>query len=111
MAPPSFRSKWGKWISSSFAQSRSKQLTRETPDLWPLLFLYENYVPEHAVVATDTRQIGAEYFFFGDRLSRRIIPLHSFDGTQIALPADAQYLLYSEGSRYAHGRSAALFSP
>ena len=91
---------------SSFVLGRTEQLSREMPDLAPAWLKYESCVPEGAVVATDTT-FGCEYLFFGDRLSRRIIPLRSFTGERRPVPAEAQYLLYSLDSPYAqHGDTA-----
>ena len=91
----------GKWLPSTFATGRAAQLTREMRELQRMLLLYEDFVPEHTVVATDITPISYEYLFFGDRLSRRLIPLRPFIGAVQPLPADAQYLLYSADSRYA----------
>ncbi len=50
---------------------------------------------------TDTNQIFIEYLLFGDRLSRRIIPLRDLAGRQAPLPSEAQYIVYTADSPYA----------
>ncbi len=91
----------GQVIPSSFMQGHYTQLTREMPGLRGPLLRYMQNVPDAAVVATDTNQIFIEYLLFGDRLSRRIIPLRTLAGTHLPLPPEAQYLLYTTGSPYA----------
>jgi len=87
-------------VKPTFAYDRASQLTRMVPDLYYPLLTYDSMVPEDAVVATDIKSITSEYIFIGDRLSRRVIPLHSFEGTHLPLPAEAQFLLYTPSAQY-----------
>lgn len=97
-----------RWLPSTFSLGHTAQLTRNVPNLRYALLIYEDIVPEHTVVALDTKFDLCEYLFFGDRLSRRLIALRPFVGKRLAIPADAQYLLYSADSPYARKNDSCL---
>jgi len=85
---------------SAFTLTREQQLMRECPKT-RLAFILEEVLPERAVVAVDTQHALPEYCFFGDRFTRRIIPLRPFTGPRHPLPPEAQYLIYDATSPYA----------
>jgi hypothetical protein len=79
------------------SRDRLRQLTHDLPKLYPALQKYEQLVPPGATVAAATRPDSAEYLLFGERLSRRIIPVNSFLRGPQPLPPEADFLVYTRG--------------
>ena len=83
--------------------ARRAQLTREAPGFYDGLRVYDQLVPPTATVGIDAeRKYLPEYLFFGEHYTRRIIPISEFAVRGQPLPAQLDYLVYSEGSPYAH---------
>jgi hypothetical protein len=87
---------------SVFAMDRVEQLTRNRAEYREPLAAYEAQVPRDAVVAIFLPEDSYEYPLFGRGLTRRIIPINSFDGstndTELRpVPPDATHLLYADG--------------
>ncbi len=89
----------GRLIPSMFMMDRMSQLTREAPALIWTLDEIEN-MPEDAVVGVDYPLIN--YLFFGDKLSRHIVPLvpYSSQTKPLPLPAGLDFLICIDESPY-----------
>ena len=81
---------------SSLTLTRAKQLARQDTEADPAAGIerYEQLVPLHATVAVDLVDGPPEFYFFGEGLTRRLIPLHPLVGAPQPIPPDADYLLY-----------------
>lgn len=79
--------------------SRVEQLLLARPDLTSVYQKYEKLVPADAVVALGTQQEHEdfEYPLWGAKFERKLIPLHPFRSNVKPIPAEAEYLFYSEG--------------
>ena len=86
----------GQKIPSVYSIDPNHLPLREMPSV--TLVWYETMVPSDAVVAIDTRYVASEYLFFGQGLTRRLIPLQNFLGERKAIPADASWLIYDRFS-------------
>jgi hypothetical protein len=81
---------------SIFKLDRISQLTRENPNITSIFEKYEELVPKTAKVAICLHEDSYEYPFFGEKLTRTILPINSFiEGLQ-EIPKDAQFLVYSD---------------
>lgn len=79
--------------------SRVEQLLQSRPTLAVAYQRFEELVPIDAVVALGTQQEHEDYEYplWGEQFQRKLIPLHPFRAAVKAIPAEAQYLFYSEG--------------
>jgi hypothetical protein len=82
---------------SVFSMNRLQQLTRNKPQYYEPLRKFEVLVPPQTTTAVCLRNYRFEYPLFGERLTRKLIPLHSFWRGKQPVPGNADYLLYSEG--------------
>lgn len=80
--------------------TRLKQFVRDDPGMYIPLARFEGLVPPDAVVAVDVSRPQPEYLFFGEGLTRRLIPLHPFWDRRLPIPPEADYLLCSADSPY-----------
>lgn len=79
--------------------NRCTQLTKEVPNFNIGYFVYEQVVPANATVALDCPgTVLPDFLFFGEHLTRRIVPLWSFDSHRLPLPDNADYLIYTDKS-------------
>lgn len=81
-------------IESVLQSSRLEQFSGERAEFLPILEAYEARVPKTAVVALAAGRI-YEYPLFGAGLTRRILPINSFQNGLKPIPQSAQYLLFS----------------
>jgi hypothetical protein len=93
--PVSYR---GRTVNAVFGYGRTTELVREAPSLLPVMI--ETYIDDDATVYLDTSSPFPEYFLFGERFSRHVVPLHPFWGERRPLPPDARYLIYDARSPY-----------
>jgi hypothetical protein len=79
--------------------SRIEQLLLARPNLAPAYKKYNEIVPKGAVVALGTQQENEdfEYPLWGEDFERKLIPLHPFRQAVKPIPAEAEYLFFSEG--------------
>lgn len=86
-------------VPSMFVTDRMTQLTREAPGLFWMLNEIER-MPEDAVVGVDYPLIN--YLFFGEKLSRHIVPLIPYSNQDVVLPLPAglDYLICIDQSPY-----------
>jgi hypothetical protein len=76
---------------------RLGQLIRNTPpEYHEAIRKFDQVVPKDATVATYLYVDSFEYPLFGERLTRTIIPINSYDKGLLPIPDDAEYLLYVE---------------
>ncbi|UTA67631.1 hypothetical protein [Emticicia sp. 21SJ11W-3] len=82
-----------------FNMSRMEQLTVARPDIYEAYQKFDEIVPKDAVVALGTQQEHEdfEYPLWGKDFKRRLIPIHPFRSRLKPIPAEAEYLFYSEG--------------
>jgi hypothetical protein len=81
---------------SIFAMNRMEQLTRNRPKYYQPLRTFERLVPPDAAVAVFLPEDSFEYPLFGKDLTRTILPINSFSKGPQPVPANAEYLLYSQ---------------
>jgi hypothetical protein len=79
-----------------YALDRLQQLTRNRRNYYEPIRRFENIVPPNAVVAVAFGEDTFEYPLFGEGLTRKLIPINSFLNGLQPIPAEANYLLYSE---------------
>jgi hypothetical protein len=80
-----------------FSMDRMEQLTRNDVTYLTPFYAFEEYIPKDATVATILKEGTMEFTLFGEKLTRRILPLNSFTNEISPIPAEAEYLLYTEG--------------
>ncbi|MDM8529738.1 glycosyltransferase family 39 protein [Anaerolineales bacterium HSG25] len=80
---------------SVFSMDRLTQLTRNKPDSYEILRVYENLVPKTAIVAVYLEPNAYEYPLFGEKLSRTLVPINSFRRGPQPIPEHADYLVFS----------------
>jgi 4-amino-4-deoxy-L-arabinose transferase-like glycosyltransferase len=83
--------------------SRMAQLTRERPFLFEGFFKFDLSIPEDAVIAVDVGNYAMEYLFFGEKLTRKLIPVRTFDRSGhpqwVPIPSGADFLILADDSR------------
>jgi 4-amino-4-deoxy-L-arabinose transferase-like glycosyltransferase len=82
---------------SVFDMERIAQLSTNAWALYPAIKAFDFLVPKDATVAVFQYGDTYEYPFFGEHLTRRIIPINPFVGGVQDITADADYLLYARG--------------
>ena len=82
-----------------FEIDRTGQLTLSRPEFSDAYYKFEELVPEDAIVALGTQQEHEDYVYplWGKKFGRTLIPIHPFRSPVKPIPAEAQYLFYSEG--------------
>lgn len=82
-----------------FRIDRTAQLTLSRPEFRDAYYKYEDLVPGDAVVALGTQQEHEDYVYplWGKNFKRTLIPIHPFRSPVKPIPAEAEYLFYSEG--------------
>ena len=79
-----------------YTMDRIQQLTRNRRNYTEPIRLFERIVPPDATVAVAFGEDTFEYPLFGERLTRKLIPINSFLNGMQAIPPEADYLIYSE---------------
>lgn len=82
-------------IESALAKERLAQLSTQRGGYYEIIQQYEALVPADATVAHLLPLEYYEYPFFGEHLTRRLIPLNSFVKGHLPLPPEADYLLFA----------------
>jgi hypothetical protein len=84
---------------SIFSMNRMEQLTISRPEIYEAYKKFDEIVPKNAIVALGTQQEHEdfEYPLWGKGLTRKLIPIHPFRKPVKPIPAEAEYLFYSEG--------------
>ncbi len=82
-----------------FTISRDEQLVITRPELHPAYAKFNELVPQDAIVALGTQQEKEDYEYplWGPAFKRKLIQIHPFRSPIKPIPAEAQYLFYSEG--------------
>jgi hypothetical protein len=80
-----------------FNQPRLEQMTLIRPDVLPAFQKYEELVPKDAIVALGTTNEDFEYPLWVEELTRKLSPIHPFKAALKPIPAEAQYLFYTQG--------------
>jgi hypothetical protein len=84
---------------STFSEDSYYQAAREQPNLVYWMYVqYESLVPPHATVALDVDHAIETLFLFGENGGRKVLPIYSWAGKRSPLPAEADYLVYAQGS-------------
>lgn len=86
-----------KTTTSVFQLDRIGQLTINRATYYEPIRKFDSLVPKSATVAVFLYGDSFEYPLFGERLTRKIIPINYFDEGLQPIPANAEYLLYAEG--------------
>lgn len=81
---------------SIFAMNRMEQLTRNRAKYYQPLQTFDQLVPPDATVAVFLPPDSFEYPLFGERLTRTLLPINSFDKGPQPVPSNAEYLLYAQ---------------
>ena len=84
-------------MGAIFAMNRMEQLTNNRPIYAEPLKRFDAFVPMDSVVAVYLPEDYYEYPLFGERLTRTILPINSFEKGLQPIPLTAEYLLYAEG--------------
>jgi len=82
-------------IESALVKSRLGQMSTQRGGYYEIIQAYEALVPQGATVAHLLPLEYYEYPFFGDHLTRRLIPLNSFVNGHQPIPPEADYLLFA----------------
>lgn len=82
-----------------FNMNRLEQIMVGRPNLYEAYQKFDKIVPKDAIVALGTQQEHEdfEYPLWGAEFKRTLIPIHPFRSAVKVIPANAQYLFYSEG--------------
>ncbi|MCZ2472103.1 glycosyltransferase family 39 protein [Aquirufa ecclesiirivi] len=75
---------------------RISALTINRPDITKAYQNFEKLVPNNAIVALGTINDDFEYPLWGEKFSRKLIPLNPFEQGIQAIPAKADYLFFSK---------------
>lgn len=89
---------------SIFSRDRLGQLLRDGPIFEVPVRRYEEEVPPGAVVAICLNPHSYEYPLFGEKLSRKLIPINSFWGGLQPIPLEADYLIWADDFHQAFGK-------
>ncbi|HOO77060.1 MAG TPA: hypothetical protein PLI51_00560 [bacterium] len=81
---------------SVFRRDRLGQMLRDAPLFEPPVRKFEELVPPGATVAVCLNPHSFEYPLFGEKLSRRLIPINSFRRGLQPIPGQADYLLWAD---------------
>ncbi len=79
---------------SVFHKDRIGQLTANNVPYYLPIKAFDSFVPRDATVAVFLKEDAYEYPLFGKYLTRRIIPVNSFDKGFQGVPSNADYLLF-----------------
>jgi 4-amino-4-deoxy-L-arabinose transferase-like glycosyltransferase len=83
-------------IESIFSMDRIGQLTRNRNAYSEAIRNFDALVPPFASVAVYLPGDSFEYPLFGEKITRKIIPINSYDKGLQSIPLDADFLLYSK---------------
>ena len=92
---------------SVFQRTRLEQLAVNRPRYIETIKHYEEIVPAGAVVAICLEPNSYEYPLFGEGLTRRLIPVNSFQKGVQPIPPEADYLVYN----FSRSRPSPYFDP
>ncbi len=84
-------------LGSIFAMDRIEQLTRNRKNYTEPIRNFLTLVPPGSSIAVYLAGDQFEYPLFGEKLTRKLIPINSFDKGLQEIPVDANFLLYSNG--------------
>jgi Dolichyl-phosphate-mannose-protein mannosyltransferase len=88
-------------VKSVFSMDRIEQLTRNRPEFNQAVRKFEEIVPDRAVVAVSFGEDTYEYPFFGEKLTRTLIPINDFEKGLREIPETATFLIYDRSYRCA----------
>lgn len=85
--------------NSIFKLNRVEQITSTRPEFTDAYLAFDKLVPQDAVVALGTQQEHEDYIYplWGKDFKRKLIPIHPFRSEVKPIPAEAEFLFYSEG--------------
>lgn len=85
--------------NSIFRLNRVEQITSTRPEFTDAYVKFDQIVPKDAVVALGTQQEREDFIYplWGAEFKRKLIPIHPFRSKVKPIPAEAEYLFYSEG--------------
>jgi Dolichyl-phosphate-mannose-protein mannosyltransferase len=86
---------------SVFSMDRIQQLTRNRPEFNQIIRRFEQIVPHGAVVAVSVQGDTYEYPFFGEKLTRTLVPINDFEKGLREIPEAATFLVYDRSYRCA----------
>lgn len=81
---------------SAFTSSRIQQMTVGRPDIYIPYSRFDSLVPANATVALGTINDDYEYPLYGEKLSRRLIPINPFEKGVQPIPKEADYLFFAK---------------
>jgi hypothetical protein len=88
-------------VKSVFSMDRIEQLTRNRTEFNQAVRKFEEIVPDRAVVAVSFQGDTYEYPFFGEKLTRTLIPINDFEKGLREIPKTATFLIYDRSYRCA----------
>ncbi len=77
-------------------KTRIQLLTISRPDITKAYQNFDNIVPQNAVVALGTINDDYEYPLWGEKFSRKLIPINPFEKGLQPIPKEADYLFFSK---------------
>ncbi|MBC8155716.1 MAG: hypothetical protein H7Z72_22745 [Bacteroidetes bacterium] len=81
---------------SVFEMNRYEQIAVGRPDIYVPYKRFNELVPDTATVALGTINDDYEYPLYGDKLSRRLLPINPFEQGVRPIPKAAQYLFFAK---------------
>lgn len=81
---------------SIFKISRVEALTISRPDITPAYLKFDSIVPLNATVALATINDDYEYPLWGNRFTRKLIPINPFEQGLQQIPDEANYLFFAK---------------
>ena len=81
---------------SIFNISRMEALTISRPDITNAYIKFDSIVPKNATVALGTINDDYEYPLWGDRFTRKLIPINPFEQGLQKIPVEANYLFFTK---------------
>lgn len=85
-----------KGIPTIWNKTRMQILTISRPDITRAYEKFDSIVPQNAIVALGTMNDDYEYPLWGEKFSRKLIPINPFEKGLQPIPQDAQYLFFSK---------------
>jgi hypothetical protein len=83
---------------SIFQMSRlEQQVSVSRPDIYVAYAKFDSLVPQNAVVALASTNEDFEYPLFGEKLGRKLIPIHPFKAKLKPIPANADFVFITAG--------------
>ncbi|MHA8076423.1 hypothetical protein [Aquirufa sp. TARAVU-A1A] len=83
-------------LPTIWGKSRIELLTVSRPDITKAYLNFDKLVPPNATVALGTINDDYEYPLWGNKFTRKLVPINPFEQGLQAIPAEANYLFFSK---------------